>query len=360
MIDVYRVDREVSRVHAVDLEDVTTLAGGPEDVLTALESGALDPESPVVIAGEEHWPTVSPDVVADGYRKRERSFGRLEDALSEVMARDEPYRLVRGAHDYPGVLRRSASSPGTTASPPSPRRRRAGTPTPWARCGPRSVRTPRSTGCPRPTGSPPVDRSRGAVGRGSLRRAQRARPGLGPGRRRRVHRGAGRGVEVDAGDQVSAATSTQPPGSSRWAWTGDRSIGAGHRDRRGRDKGCRRAARDLHSRCGRRPGSSSPARHRRDTTFVLRARPPRRGCIDAGLGVGCGYVADARVGEEESGMVRDLTVTEDGRGTSRERWSPARPRRRSGCSSRSWRAPGYRVLDLPGGAQPGRPARLRR
>ena len=50
----------------------------------------------------------------------------------------------------------------------------------------------------------------------------------------------------------------------------------------------------------------------RDTTFVLRARPPRRGCIDAGLGVGCGYVTDARVGEEESGMVRDISVTEDG------------------------------------------------
>ena len=42
-----------------------------------------------------------------------------------------------------------------------------------------------------------------------------------------------------------------------------------------------------------------------DTTFVLRARPPRRGCIDAGLGVSCGYATDARVGEEESGMVRE-------------------------------------------------------
>ena len=45
---------------AVDLADVTTLAGGPEDVLTALESGVLDPESPVVIAGEENWPRALP------------------------------------------------------------------------------------------------------------------------------------------------------------------------------------------------------------------------------------------------------------------------------------------------------------
>ena len=103
MIDIYRVDRDVSRVRAVDLEDVRTLAGGPEDVITALESGALDPESPVVIARRGDWPPVTPDVVADGYRKRERSFGRLEDALGGVMARDEPYRMVRSAHDYPGV-----------------------------------------------------------------------------------------------------------------------------------------------------------------------------------------------------------------------------------------------------------------
>ena len=103
MIDVYRVDRDVERVEAVDLDDVRTLAGGPEDVLTALESGTLDPESPVVIAGEAHWPDATPDLVADGYRKRERAFGRLEDALGEVMSRDEPYRVVRSAHDYPGV-----------------------------------------------------------------------------------------------------------------------------------------------------------------------------------------------------------------------------------------------------------------
>ncbi len=48
------------------------------------------------------------------------------------------------------------------------------------------------------------------------------------------------------------------------------------------------------------------------TSFVLRARPPRRGCIDAGLGVSCGYTTAARVGEEESGMVREISVTEPG------------------------------------------------
>ena len=154
MIDIYRVGGHGRGAEAVDLDDVRTLAGGPEDVLTALESGALDPESPVVIAGEDNWPDAAPDLVADGYRKRERAFGRLEDALGEVMARDEPYRVVRSAHDYPGVPVSSGSTPATTASTRSPPRPRAGTPTRWGRCVPRSGRTPPWTGCPRPTGSP--------------------------------------------------------------------------------------------------------------------------------------------------------------------------------------------------------------
>ncbi len=98
-----------------------------------------------------------------------------------------------------------------------------------------------------------------------------------------------------------------------------------------------------------------------DTTFVLRARPPRRGCIDAGLGVSCGYSTDARVGEEESGMVRDLTVTEDGR------WSfdgevvaraTSATQRAPAAHPREHPRPG--VLDLPRRAQPGRAAGLRR
>ena len=44
-----------------------------------------------------------PEVVTDGYRRRERQFGRLVDSLSQTMAEAEPYRLHRAAHDYPGV-----------------------------------------------------------------------------------------------------------------------------------------------------------------------------------------------------------------------------------------------------------------
>ena len=41
LIDVYRVDLPVERAAAFARSDVTTLAGGPDDILTALEAGDL-------------------------------------------------------------------------------------------------------------------------------------------------------------------------------------------------------------------------------------------------------------------------------------------------------------------------------
>ena len=314
MIDVYRVDREVSRVHAVDLDDVTTLAGGPEDVLTALESGALDPESPVVIAGEEHWPTVSPDVVADGYRKRERSFGRLEDALSEVMARDEPYRLVRSAHDYPGVAAAervyarydgvvsvTASTSGGYADTLGPVRPELG---PYAAVDGLSETYWQSSTFTDPVGQwvevrlaqpTPLDRMSVQVGVDGF-------TGL-PVRRVRVSAGGQvRDAVVDpATGLVDIGLDGRPVDRVRVTVTGvagtDGVVTVREISLPGVDIDRQLVVPE--------PGG-------RDTTFVLRARPPRRGCIDAGLGVGCGYVTDARVGEEESGMVRDIAVTEDG------------------------------------------------
>jgi arabinofuranan 3-O-arabinosyltransferase len=99
---VYTVDRDVPLVEAVERDDVATLSGGPEDVMTALESGLLEADRPVVVGTGETL-GAAPQLVADGYRKRERQFGRLVDSLSQTMAEAEPYRLQRAAHDYPGV-----------------------------------------------------------------------------------------------------------------------------------------------------------------------------------------------------------------------------------------------------------------
>jgi arabinofuranan 3-O-arabinosyltransferase len=103
-IDIYRVDRRVDRVEAQPLANVRTLVGGPDDVLTALESGAVRADQPVLIqATDAYREGAAPDVVGDGYRRRERQFGRVHDSLSQVMAAAEKYRITRSANDYPGV-----------------------------------------------------------------------------------------------------------------------------------------------------------------------------------------------------------------------------------------------------------------
>ena len=315
MIDIYRVDRDVSRARAVALEDVRTLAGGPEDVITALESGELDPESPVVILGEKNWPQVTPDVVADGYRKRERSFGRLEDALGGVMTSDEPYRMVRSAHDYPGVegVQRvyarydgassvTASTSGGYADTLGPVRPEVG---PYAAVDGLTESYWQSSPLTDPEGQwvevrftdpMPLDRISVRAGVDGFTGA--------PVRK----------VRVDAGGQSRTADVDPSTGLVEVGLDGspvDR-VRVTVTDVAGTEGVV--ALREISFPgldIGRRLVVPTPGTA--DTTFVLRARPPRRGCIDAGLGVSCGYSTDARVGEEESGMVRDLTVTEDGR-----------------------------------------------
>lgn len=102
LISIYSVRRPTLRVEAVTEESVVRLAGGPEDVITLLESGALQRGQPVVVSTEPEL-AGKPDLVADGYRLRERQFGRLHDSLSQVMTPSESYRNDRRAHDYPGI-----------------------------------------------------------------------------------------------------------------------------------------------------------------------------------------------------------------------------------------------------------------
>jgi arabinofuranan 3-O-arabinosyltransferase len=101
LITIYSVLRDVPRVQAVEADSVATLAGGPEDVITVLEAGTLDAARPVVVSTAND--DDAPELVGDGYRRRERQFGRLRDSLSQVMAASESYRIDRRAHDYPGV-----------------------------------------------------------------------------------------------------------------------------------------------------------------------------------------------------------------------------------------------------------------
>ncbi|WP_162598544.1 alpha-(1-_3)-arabinofuranosyltransferase domain-containing protein [Nocardioides gilvus] len=102
MIDIFEVDRNVPLLEAVDLDSVKTLSGGPEDTITAMEAGLLKPGEVTVNFSEPGW-SATPDIVGDGFRRRERQFGRLVDSVSQVMSASEPFRTKRAAHDYPGV-----------------------------------------------------------------------------------------------------------------------------------------------------------------------------------------------------------------------------------------------------------------
>ena len=99
MIDVYAVDGAVTRVSLADADALTTVEGAPDDLLTALETGVIGRDTPVVIAARP----VAGGVVGDAYRRVERQFGRTHEAVSQTKALAEPWTTGRRAHDYPGV-----------------------------------------------------------------------------------------------------------------------------------------------------------------------------------------------------------------------------------------------------------------
>ena len=110
LIDIYRVEAPSFAVSAQLARSVPTIYGGPEDVFTAREAGALGPATHALVG-----PFEDPDIQADGYRLHERQFGRFHDAVSEVMVPGDPSRLKRVQPDYagvPGVERVSAGFRG--------------------------------------------------------------------------------------------------------------------------------------------------------------------------------------------------------------------------------------------------------
>ena len=104
MIDVFRIDRLVERAEIAPAESAVPLWGGPEDVISAVEAGVLPSSAPALIGPRARDDSsTGPSVVADGYRRIERQYGRTQDAEGQLMSKDDPYRTTRSAPDYPGV-----------------------------------------------------------------------------------------------------------------------------------------------------------------------------------------------------------------------------------------------------------------
>ncbi|WP_324273086.1 alpha-(1-_3)-arabinofuranosyltransferase domain-containing protein [Blastococcus brunescens] len=99
LITVYAVSNAVPRASLVETDEIVTLDGGPEDVLAALDADVLSPAQAVTVGGAEE----PADLVTDGYRRVERQFGSIHDAVGEVMTRTSPSRLDRPADDFPGA-----------------------------------------------------------------------------------------------------------------------------------------------------------------------------------------------------------------------------------------------------------------
>jgi arabinofuranan 3-O-arabinosyltransferase len=99
-VEIYAVADPAPHAYTVPLSDVVTVAGGPEGVL-ALEERGLIGDRPVLLAdGTKAGAGTGATFVADAQVRRERDFGRLDNATSAGLTADDPLRLRGPARDY--------------------------------------------------------------------------------------------------------------------------------------------------------------------------------------------------------------------------------------------------------------------
>ncbi|HJQ07160.1 MAG TPA: alpha-(1-_3)-arabinofuranosyltransferase family protein [Nocardioides sp.] len=100
-IEVFRVE-PVPGAQGYDARDsaAAVTVTSVEDGLTAVGNSLVAPDQPMVVAGTSGR-NAPVDVVGDGYRRREREYGQVHDAVSSVMTADDPSRTDRVLPDYP-------------------------------------------------------------------------------------------------------------------------------------------------------------------------------------------------------------------------------------------------------------------
>jgi arabinofuranan 3-O-arabinosyltransferase len=100
-VEVFEVPQTLPVLRATDADDVVTVRGASESVLALQDSGLVEPGQPTVLEGEAGWDRPA-DVVTDSNQRRERAFGNNDESLSAIMTADDPWRVHRAVHDYPG------------------------------------------------------------------------------------------------------------------------------------------------------------------------------------------------------------------------------------------------------------------
>ncbi|PWN03628.1 hypothetical protein DJ010_05910 [Nocardioides silvaticus] len=99
-VEVFAVPDPAPLLRATDVDDVATVRGAAESVLSVQGGGLVGRDVPTVLEGEDGWEHPA-TVVTDDHQRRERAFGNNDESLSAVMTADEPWRVDRAVHDYP-------------------------------------------------------------------------------------------------------------------------------------------------------------------------------------------------------------------------------------------------------------------
>ena len=104
-----------------DVADTVTVASSVEDAIVAVGAGRVGDDQAMVVRGDTKWDEPA-DIQGDQYRRRERAFGRVHQAESNVMTSSDRYRGGRQVPNYPGspgaepVVARYADIAGVEAS----------------------------------------------------------------------------------------------------------------------------------------------------------------------------------------------------------------------------------------------------
>ncbi|MGY1753610.1 alpha-(1-_3)-arabinofuranosyltransferase domain-containing protein [Blastococcus sp. SYSU D01042] len=105
-IEVYAVADPAPRAWTAPMSSVVTVQGGPEAVLPLEDRGVVT-DRPTLMAGSP-GAYLTTTMVTDALVRRERTFGRLADAVSGALTLDDPLRLDAPVRDY--VIPHLASS----------------------------------------------------------------------------------------------------------------------------------------------------------------------------------------------------------------------------------------------------------
>lgn len=101
MVELYSLTGAVPRARAVDASGLRELAGESDQLIPLGEAKVLAPDELTV--GRGSGLPVSSRILTEGAEKRERSFGRVHDAITSVHTPSQPWEEDRAAHDYGAI-----------------------------------------------------------------------------------------------------------------------------------------------------------------------------------------------------------------------------------------------------------------